>query len=107
MTPVFPTPTRIGRFFRVPHYHLLQDADGDYSVQTYEHARGLNAARAIRLLVNDANGRGIAVRIITCRESVCRLYGQGLPDDMSEERLHARIDQARHAARCSQGRAFP
>ena len=105
ITPISPTPGN--DLFGVPHYHVLVDADDDDTVYTYEYAQGMHAARSVRLLLSEALRSGALVRVITCRTFACRIYGHGTPDDLSEETLRARIDEARDVARRSESGPLP
>lgn len=103
--PTVPTPGN--GLFGVPHYHVVIDSDADDTVYTYEYAPGRHAARSVRVLLSEATRSGALVRVITCRTEPCRIYGQGTPDDLSEETIRARIDEARDVARRSEGREIP
>lgn len=104
-SPTVPTPGN--GLFGVPHYHVVIDSDADCTVYTYEYAPGMHASRSVRVLLSEATRSGALVRVITCRTLTCRIYGQGTPDDLSEETICARITEARDAARRSEGRPFP
>lgn len=74
-------------WFRVPHYHVLL-REG-YDVWTYQ------TAPATRACADHLYYTAHDPIILTCHYDGCQLYK---PDDMSEEKIHARIDKERHAS---------